>query len=70
MGKKGVDVKFYRKISKRKLKSLGILVIFLIIPLILSTPLFTTFINNNNIQENDEKDTINEPDLTPKLSFY
>ncbi|KKK42501.1 hypothetical protein LCGC14_1648160, partial [marine sediment metagenome] len=60
MGKKGVDVKFYRKISKKKLKSLGILVIFLIIPLILSTPLFKF-----NSQENGEK---NEQNFAPKLS--
>jgi len=39
-------------------------VFFLIIPLILSTPLFKF---NNNIQEND---TTNEPNFTPKLSFY
>ena len=50
MRKEGiVDMKFYRKISKKKIKSLGILVIFIIIPLILSTPLFKF---NNNFQEN------------------
>ena len=58
-------MKLYRKIFQRKkIKSLGLLVIFLIIPFILSTPLFTF----NNIQENDEKDTINKINLNPKLS--
>ncbi|MFX0207518.1 MAG: DUF2341 domain-containing protein, partial [Candidatus Hodarchaeota archaeon] len=58
-------MKLYRKISKKRIKSLGILVVFLIIPIILSTPLFKF---NNTIQENEEKDTINEKDFTPKLS--
>jgi hypothetical protein len=61
---KGVDMKYYSKISKKRIKSLGILVIFLVIPLILSTPLFNNLFNND-IQENEE---LNEPNLTPKLS--
>jgi hypothetical protein len=55
--KKGVDMKFNKKISNKKLKPLGILVIFLIIPLILSTPLFKF---NTDLQENEENQDNNE----------
>ncbi|KKM85458.1 hypothetical protein LCGC14_1288850 [marine sediment metagenome] len=62
--KKGlVVVKFYRKILKKKIKPLGLLVFFIIIPLIISTPLFK--FNNNDSQENDDK---NEQNFAPKLS--
>jgi len=53
-------MKIYRNIFRLKIKSLSILLFLLIIPLILSTPLFTIL----NCQENEE----NEQNLTPKLS--
>ena len=51
---------YLKTFQRQKIKYLGILMIFLIIPLILST--------FNNIQENGEKDTINKINLTPKLN--
>ena len=56
-------MKFYRKILRKKIKPLGFLALFIIIPLIISSPLFK--FNNDNSQENDDK---NEPNFTPKLS--
>ena len=50
-------MKFYKEIVTKKIKSLVILVIFIIIPLILSTPLFK--FNDDYSQEND---TINDDD--------
>ncbi|MHA2129263.1 MAG: DUF2341 domain-containing protein, partial [Promethearchaeota archaeon] len=61
-------MKSYRKsVQRKKIKSLGILITFLIIPLILNTPLFM-FNYNNSIQENDEQDVSDKINLTPKIN--
>jgi hypothetical protein len=57
-------MKNYRKTTKSKLVTLGILLFLLLLPIFLSTPLFR-FLNKSDINQVDENEFLNE---NPKLS--
>ncbi|MFW9902117.1 MAG: DUF2341 domain-containing protein, partial [Candidatus Thorarchaeota archaeon] len=59
-------MKLKTKIFQKKIKSLALLLIFIIIPLIFNTSLINLY--SNNVHENKEDLISNEPNLTPKLS--
>ncbi|MHA2197337.1 MAG: DUF2341 domain-containing protein [Promethearchaeota archaeon] len=59
-------MKFYRKtFQRKKIKALVFLLVFLIIPFILSSSMFAF---NNNIQEKVKEDDFNEMNYTPEVS--
>ncbi|MFX1597098.1 MAG: DUF2341 domain-containing protein, partial [Promethearchaeota archaeon] len=59
--------KYHIIITKRKIKTLILLLFALVIPVILNSPLFTIF-DTNNYRENDQNNTDNELKVPPKVS--